>query len=447
MLRFTLDFSCSEAEAKAICEPPLALGAFSQSSAVADVAHEAARALTALHALPTRHRLRDPLLAHAHLRSGIAPHHLDRPALEVLELLHHFLDPPPSFAGGLCRVVSTSPSAVSAAVLWCGRGTRLAWVFWSGGAISELGRRLGASPKSSARVCPDLDPAAAAAFAARVLGASRASPEADAASADATNADAADAANAAFGHGCADLVIGERAADASGAPSFFAWRQRLQIETVAFEIAALLPSLAAGGTALLRLLDVFSEPAWFALLERLRACFARALLVRPLASSPGSTDLFFVGLAFRRAPEDLAWAAELPASCFSRAPPTLSPPCPGLPPGCRAPFAWPEWSAPLANAYSAIRDVALRRAAGGSAPWCSEPEGELWAASLEPLFAHEQMGLMVSAPRNHFERFRRMHSRPLCDPPATSAPPARIRRRHRANVAAAAAADRDASCG
>jgi hypothetical protein len=166
-------------------------------------------------------------------------------------------------------------------------------------------------------------------------------------------------------------------------------RQRSQCFLSACAAAAALPALERGGTLVLKIADVFSEPCWFAFLSRLGACFAKASLAKPLSASPFDAQMYFVGENFAPVAAEterhVAWARDLPARCFAQCPRSMSPADP--PPRCRRGVKFPPWARGLAGAHRAVSGAAAARLAGGGA-WCSPAEEDLWGKIMAaPLLA------------------------------------------------------------
>ena len=162
---------------------------------------------------------------------------------------------------------------------------------------------------------------------------------------------------------------------------YFKGRQKSQCYLTACAVSATVPVLAPGATLIVKVLDVFSAPCWFALLTRLSACFTCAQLVKPLASSPLNSELYFVGLNYVPKKEHLIWAATLPAACFTWCPLSMSP-CAATP-GCRRGVVYPAWAHNLVPVY---RDVAqtIHECAQNSAKWCSPAQIPLWLHFMKP---------------------------------------------------------------
>lgn len=406
MLRFALDITAAPAEAAAISAGEREYGPLCEGGRALDAAEAAQRALRDLFAAGEPGRERDPLLERAASSACYQQRVVSQSFLKLLELLRAFApDGLPRAGAELCvaDLCALPGSMTAAAAFWAGRGTRVNWCQLS------LAPAAGGSP----------DPH-------RFATCERSAPRCYVGGAfpgdvgsildSATRAEFERRRRALHGRG-ADLVIADgfpnlasrgfpRAGpmtpeQARAAAHYYrAGQQQAQIAIVAAEVCAGFAAMAPGAAFVAKLLDFYTEPAWYGLVERLRACFGAAHLAKPLASAPSNSEVYFVGLGFAAAPADLAWAAQLPEQCAVRGPATLFPGGPGAGP---QPCALPPWADGVAPLHEALAEHAASRARG-AAQWCSAAEADLWAAVHLPLVGGERLGLLRDAPRGLFKR-------------------------------------------
>jgi 23S rRNA U2552 (ribose-2'-O)-methylase RlmE/FtsJ len=402
MLRFSADITVGPEEVAGIWQTE-EMGRLSEGNPALDAAEDAQRALRELFESPRPPKKEhDPLLPRAQKATRFQHGIVSQSFLKLMELLHYFAPEGLPRAGAEFCVadVCALPGSMTVAAAFCaGKGVRVNWF------------QLSLAPAAGGS--PDVHGFSTTARRPRCY-VGGAFPEDVGDVENAGTRQEFERRRAELHGGLADLVIADgfpnvasrrvprarpltREQERETAHYYKCVQQQAQIRLAAAEVSAAFPALAPGGALVVKLLDVYTEPAWFALIERLRACFAQAHLAKPMSSAPGNSELYFVGMGFVREPAHLEWAERIPRECFGSCPGTM---CAGE---ARMLPQWAAGLAPLHRALAAHTRARMQAEGQAAPPWCAPEVANLWMLRHMPLLRRERLGLMRDAPRGLFK--------------------------------------------